>query len=73
MLQDSVRRFAKDVVEPKVREMDEVCCIRSRAFYGDFICLQNEMMDPEVIRGLFDQGVSKQFQPLKAKVLKARS
>jgi short/branched chain acyl-CoA dehydrogenase len=35
-----VRRFAKDVVEPKVREMDE-----------------NEMMDPAIIQGLFEQGV----------------
>ena len=37
----SVRRFATEVVGPKVREMDE-----------------NEMMDPEVIKGLFEQGVS---------------
>lgn len=36
----AVRRFANDVVAPKVREMDE-----------------NEMMDPEVIKGLFEQGV----------------
>lgn len=35
-----VRRFANDVVAPKVREMDE-----------------NEMMDPEIIKGLFEQGV----------------
>lgn len=35
-----VRRFANDVVAPKVREMDE-----------------NEMMDPAVIKGLFEQGV----------------
>lgn len=35
-----VRRFANDVVAPKVREMDE-----------------NEMMDPGVIKGLFEQGV----------------
>ena len=36
----AVRRFANDVVAPKVREMDE-----------------NEMMDPEIIKGLFEQGV----------------
>ena len=36
----AVRRFANDVVAPKVREMDE-----------------NEMMDPAVTKGLFDQGV----------------
>ena len=35
-----VKRFARDVVGPKVREMDE-----------------NEMMDPSVIQGLFEQGV----------------
>lgn len=37
-----VRRFASDVVAPKVREMDE-----------------KELMDPEVIKGLFEQGVGK--------------
>jgi hypothetical protein len=36
-----VRRFAVDVVGPKVREMDEA-----------------EMMDPAVVKGLFEQGVS---------------
>jgi len=36
-----VRRFSRDVVGPKVREMDE-----------------NEQMDPAVIQGLFEQGVS---------------
>jgi len=36
----TVRRFANDVVSPKVREMDE-----------------SETMDPEIIKGLFDQGV----------------
>lgn len=36
----AVRRFANEVVAPKVREMDE-----------------NEMMDPAVIKGLFEQGV----------------
>jgi len=36
----TVRRFANDVVAPKVREMDE-----------------SETMDPEIIKGLFDQGV----------------
>lgn len=35
-----VRRFAQDVVAPKVREMDEA-----------------ETMDPEIIKGLFEQGV----------------
>jgi len=36
-----VRRFANDVVGPKVREMDEA-----------------EVMDPAIIQGLFDNGVS---------------
>ena len=36
----AVRRFANDIVAPKVREMDE-----------------NETMDPEIIKGLFEQGV----------------
>ena len=36
----SVRRFAEDVVGPKVREMDE-----------------NEMMDPSIVKALFEQGV----------------
>lgn len=36
-----VRRFANDVVGPKVRDMDE-----------------KEMMAPDVIKGLFEQGVS---------------
>lgn len=40
MLRESVRRFAVDVVGPKVREMDE-----------------NEMMDPSIIKGLFEQGL----------------
>ncbi|CAO1639053.1 unnamed protein product [Sympodiomycopsis kandeliae] len=40
MLQDAVRRFAQDVVQPKVEEMDE-----------------NEKMDPEIIKGLFEQGL----------------
>ncbi|KAJ2971110.1 hypothetical protein NUW54_g12578 [Trametes sanguinea] len=40
MLRESVRRFAEDVVGPKVREMDE-----------------NEMMDPEIIKSLFEQGL----------------
>ncbi|KAI0295379.1 putative acyl-CoA dehydrogenase short-branched chain precursor [Multifurca ochricompacta] len=40
LLRDSVRRFAQDVVGPKVREMDE-----------------NEMMDPSVIKDLFEQGL----------------
>ena len=37
----TVKRFATDVVAPKVREMDE-----------------NENMDPSIIQGLFEQGVS---------------
>ncbi|KAH9995098.1 acyl-CoA dehydrogenase/oxidase [Russula vinacea] len=40
LLRESVKRFAQDVVGPKVREMDE-----------------NEMMDPSVINGLFEQGL----------------
>ncbi|RXW21171.1 hypothetical protein EST38_g4667 [Candolleomyces aberdarensis] len=40
LLRESVRRFAVDVVGPKVREMDE-----------------NEMMDPSVIKGLYEQGL----------------
>jgi len=40
----TVRRFANDVVAPKVREMDE-----------------NEMMDPKIIKGLFEQGVLLNF------------
>ncbi|KAI0251468.1 putative acyl-CoA dehydrogenase short-branched chain precursor [Lactifluus subvellereus] len=40
LLRESVRRFAHDVVGPKVREMDE-----------------NEMMDPSVVKSLFDQGL----------------
>jgi len=35
-----VRRYAEDVIGPKVREMDE-----------------NEKMDPEIIKGLFENGV----------------
>jgi hypothetical protein len=37
----SVKRFAMDVIGPKVREMDE-----------------KESMDPIIIQGLFEQGVS---------------
>ncbi|KAH7921714.1 acyl-CoA dehydrogenase NM domain-like protein [Leucogyrophana mollusca] len=40
MLRESVRRFATDVVGPKVRDMDE-----------------QEQMDPQIIKGLFDQGL----------------
>ncbi|KAG8948547.1 hypothetical protein FRC00_008555 [Tulasnella sp. 408] len=40
MLRESVKRFAEDIVAPKVREMDE-----------------NETMDPEIIKGLFEQGL----------------
>lgn len=41
-----MKRFAQDVVGPKVREMDE-----------------NESMDPSVIEGLFEQGVSSRRLP----------
>ncbi|KAK1925862.1 acyl-CoA dehydrogenase/oxidase [Papiliotrema laurentii] len=40
MLRESVRRFATDVIGPKVRQMDE-----------------SEVMDPEIIQGLFDNGL----------------
>jgi len=40
MLRDAVKRFATDVVGPRVREMDE-----------------KEAMAPEVIKGLFEQGL----------------
>ncbi|TDL29025.1 acyl-CoA oxidase [Rickenella mellea] len=40
MLRESVKRFAEEVVAPKVREMDE-----------------NETMDPEIVKGLFEQGL----------------
>lgn len=39
-----VRRFARDVVGPRVRDMDE-----------------QEIMDPSVIKGLFEQGVCSFF------------
>lgn len=38
----TVRKFAQEVVGPKVYEMDEA-----------------EQMDPAIIKGLFDQGVSR--------------
>eukprot|EP01138_Halocafeteria_seosinensis_P002399 gb/GECG01002456.1/.p1 GENE.gb/GECG01002456.1/~~gb/GECG01002456.1/.p1 ORF type:complete len:430 (+),score=70.84 gb/GECG01002456.1/:1-1290(+) len=38
-IQDAVRRFAQDVIAPKVNEMDK-----------------NATMDPEIIRGMFEQG-----------------
>lgn len=41
MLRETCRRFAQDVVLPKVREMDD-----------------NEAMDPDIVKGLFEQGVS---------------
>ena len=41
-----MKRFAQEVVGPKVREMDE-----------------NEMMDPSVIKGLFEQGVRISLPP----------
>ncbi|PIA14375.1 acyl-CoA dehydrogenase NM domain-like protein [Coemansia reversa NRRL 1564] len=40
MMRDVVSRFAREVVQPKVAEMDE-----------------KEIMDPQVIRGLFDAGL----------------
>lgn len=40
LLRDTVRKFSQEVVEPKVRQMDEA-----------------EKMDPEIIKGLFEQGV----------------
>ena len=40
MLRESVRRFAENVVKPKVEKMDET-----------------EKMDPEIIKGLFEQGL----------------
>ncbi|UZJ51804.1 hypothetical protein CBS101457_001124 [Exobasidium rhododendri] len=40
MLRESVRRFAQEVILPKVEAMDEA-----------------ELMDPEVIKGLFEQGL----------------
>lgn len=39
LLRETVLKFSTDVVEPKVREMDEA-----------------EKMDPEIIKGLFEQG-----------------
>lgn len=41
LLRETVKRFSQEVVEPKVRDMDE-----------------NEKMDPEIIKGLFENGVS---------------
>ncbi|EPQ25650.1 uncharacterized protein PFL1_06787 [Pseudozyma flocculosa PF-1] len=40
MLREAVKRFAEDVVAPRVQEMDEA-----------------EKMDPEIIKGLFEQGL----------------
>lgn len=40
MLREAVKRFAEEVVAPKVLEMDE-----------------KELMDPEIIKGLFEQGL----------------
>lgn len=45
----TVRRFATDVVGPKVREMDE-----------------NEQMDPSIVNGLFEQGVSSQLMHIRS-------
>jgi short/branched chain acyl-CoA dehydrogenase len=41
-----VKRFAQDVVGPKVREMDE-----------------NEIVDPSVMKGFFEQGVRSSLPP----------
>lgn len=43
----AVKKFADEVVAPKVIEMDE-----------------NEKMDPEIIKGLFEQGVRAPVQSL---------
>ncbi|CAD6566367.1 MAG: hypothetical protein TREMPRED_002502 [Tremellales sp. Tagirdzhanova-0007] len=40
MLRETVRRFAQDVIVPKVHDMDE-----------------KELMDPDIIKGLFDNGL----------------
>ncbi|PWN89885.1 acyl-CoA dehydrogenase NM domain-like protein [Acaromyces ingoldii] len=40
MLRDAVRRFAEEVIQPRVESMDEA-----------------EKMDPEIIKGLFEQGL----------------
>jgi alkylation response protein AidB-like acyl-CoA dehydrogenase len=40
MLKEAVNKFAKEVVQPKVKQMDE-----------------NEMMDPSIFKGMFDQGL----------------
>ena len=40
MLREAVRRFAEEVIAPKVEAMDEA-----------------EKMDPEIIKGLFEQGL----------------
>ena len=45
-LMEIVRRYAEDVIGPKVREMDE-----------------NEVMDPTIIKGLFDNGVCPRPHP----------
>ena len=41
MLKDTVARFAREVVQPKVSEMDEA-----------------ELMDKNIIKSMFDNGVS---------------
>jgi len=40
MIRETVKRFAQEVIQPKVREMDET-----------------ETMDPDIIKGLFENGV----------------
>lgn len=47
-----MRRYAEDVIGPKVREMDE-----------------KEVMDPAIIKGLFDNGVSLLSRPSAEKEL----
>lgn len=44
MLKDTVSRFAREVVQPKVSEMDEA-----------------ELMDKNIIKAMFDNGVSSQY------------
>lgn len=46
-----MRKFAQEVVGPKVYEMDEA-----------------EQMDPAIIKGLFDQGVSLSVLPIAAEL-----
>lgn len=47
MLKDSVTRFAREIVQPKVRDMDEA-----------------ELMDKDIIKSMFENGVSYLPPPL---------